>query len=327
MARSGRYRRSDDATSAVVKVPDTAIEELREYGFTMVEGFLAPDELRDAQDALWTQFPHPDEYFTDPHAPAHAMFAHNQFAGLRAGFCSNFALNRLALHPDLIELAEQFLGSSDLQLYKIELWAKYSGATDYDQAHHRDFGNHSIVVPRRAEPPRQLTTFVLLSDVTDGDGPTKVIPLSEGTDVPYWPNALPMGALTDREVSIVGPAGTLFAYRTDILHRGSRITGERRARFALLADYQTWGTRWLGKLAWPNHALSPGWIELIERASPRQRALLGFPGVGDEYWDEQTLHDVQLRYPRIDLSPYRAEPLPRDGIRDGATPAVTEITP
>ena len=35
-------------------------------------------------------------------------------------------LNRLAFHPDLLDLAERFLGSGDLRLYDAELWAKYS---------------------------------------------------------------------------------------------------------------------------------------------------------------------------------------------------------
>ena len=268
----------------------------------MVEGFLAPDELKAAQEALWLHFPRPEEYFADP--DSHERYRRSQFAGLRVGPWESWDLNRLAFHPDLLDLAERFLGSHDLHLYKTELWAKYSGATDYDQAHHRDFANHSLVVPRRTDPARQMTSFILLSDVTDSDGPTKVVPFAEGEHVPYWPSHLPMGELFDVEVPVTGPAGTLFSYRTDILHRGSQITGERGARFALLADYEVWGQRWTGKLAWPNHTLSPHWIEMVERATPRERCLFGFPAPGDPYWDDQTLADTQARYPKMDLSPY-----------------------
>ncbi len=35
----------------------------------------------------------------------------------------------------------------------IELWAKYSGAIDYDQPLHRDFGNHTMTVPKRNADP------------------------------------------------------------------------------------------------------------------------------------------------------------------------------
>ena len=59
----------------------------------------------------------------------------------------------LAFHPDLLDLAERFLGSADLRLSQASLWAKYAGAVDYDQRHHRDFVNHSLVVPKRSQPP------------------------------------------------------------------------------------------------------------------------------------------------------------------------------
>jgi hypothetical protein len=279
------------------------------------EGFLAADELAAAQDALWLHYPRPEEYFADP--AAHAWLATSQWDGLVTGPWRSWDLNRLAFHPDLLDLAERFLGSADLRLYDAELWAKYAGAADYDQQHHRDLGNHTLVVPKRSEPATQMTNWILLSDVGDDDGPTKVVPLSVGQRVPYWPdtldgstndyveNYLPSGAFADEEISVTGPAGTLFSFRTDIVHRGSRMTAERSARFTMLAHYDVWGPRWTGRAAWPTHALSPEWGEIIERATPRERSVFGFPAPGDSYWDEQTLADTQARYPRADLTPYR----------------------
>ena len=40
------------------------------------------------------------------------------------------------------------------------------------------------------------------------------------------------------------------------------------------------------------------------KMTPRQRDLFGWPPPGDPYWNDQTLSDVALRYPGIDLSPY-----------------------
>jgi hypothetical protein len=74
---------------------------------------------------------------------------------------------------DLVDLAERSLGSPDLHLCNANLWAKYAGAIDYDQVHHRDFVNHSLVVPNRVEPGRQMTSFVLLSHVTRKTGPPR----------------------------------------------------------------------------------------------------------------------------------------------------------
>ena len=93
-------------------------------------------------------------------------------------------LDRLAFQPDLVDAAERFLGSDDPKLYKVELWAKYSGAVDYDQPLHRDFGNHTLVVPRNDGVGRQLTLFTLLSDVTEADGPTKLMPLEQSQHLP-----------------------------------------------------------------------------------------------------------------------------------------------
>ncbi|MDB5450661.1 MAG: hypothetical protein JWQ52_1789, partial [Phenylobacterium sp.] len=40
--------------------------------------------------------------------------------------------------------------------------------------------------------------------------------------------------------------------------------------------------------------------------TPRQRDLFGWPPPGDSYWNAQTLADVGVRYPGIDLAPYGA---------------------
>jgi len=297
-----------------VRVPDRSLTELRERGYLVLEGFLGADELAAAREALWLHYPTPEEYFADP--AAHAWLAASQWAGIIRAPWRSWDLNRLAFHPDLLDLAERFLGSPDLRLYEAELWAKYAGVIDYDQNHHRDFGNHSVVVPKRSEPATQMLTMILLSDIGEDDGPTKVVPLSVGEGVPYWPNTLdetidfvanylPAGAFADEEVAVTGAAGTLFAFRSDVLHRGSRITAERAARFTMLADYDVWGPRWTGRVAWAQDALSPEWRELIERATPRERSVFGFPAPGDAYWDEQTLADTQARYPRADMTPYQ----------------------
>jgi phytanoyl-CoA dioxygenase PhyH len=315
-----------------MQVPDRNLNELREQGFTIVPGFLAPEELNAAQEALWEQhvhpcgyeclgYPRPADYFADP--SAHQEYAASQFAGSRMAPWQSWDLNRLAFHPDLVDLAERFLGSADLHLYDADLWAKYAGAVDYEQPHHRDFINHTLVVPKRDDPGRQLRSYILLSDIDEHDGPTKVVPLAAGAARPYWPTdklhgwenfaggtGIELGAFADVEVSVTGPAGSLFAFRTDVLHRASNMTGIRRARFLLEVNYEVWGPRWTGRTQWPVHSQNPHWTEMMERATPRERELFGFPSIGDPYWDDQTLADVQCRYPSMDMASY-ADPVSR----------------
>jgi hypothetical protein len=285
-----------------VRVPDVALDQVREHGFCLVEGFLTPDELTAAQDALWLHFPRTEEYFADP--SRHAEYAASQFAGVEEFPYRAWELNRLAFHPDLVDAAERFLETTELHLYKIELWAKYADAVNYDQPLHRDYGSHSLVVPRLDGRYRQLTTFIFLSDVAAEDGPTRIVPYERGKGVPFTPLYLEFGALADAEVAATGPAGSLLMYRTDILHRGSTFTAAGRSRFSILADYQPRGMTWAGKMSWPKDK-PQRWAKLIPQCTVRERDLFGFPRPGDPYWNEQTLTDVAERYPGIDLTPYR----------------------
>ncbi|MCU1457921.1 MAG: hypothetical protein JWL73_2013 [Actinomycetia bacterium] len=285
-----------------MRVPDAALDAVRQRGFVVVPGFLAAEELAAAQRALWLHYPSPDAYFADP--AGHPEYSTSGFAGVLEFPYRSWDLNRLTFHPDLVDAAERYLSTPDLQLYKIELWAKYAGAWKYDQPLHRDYGSHSLVVPRVDGRYQQLTSFIYLSDVSEADGPTRLVPLEHSERVPFTPLYFEPGALDDVAVPAVGPAGSLLMYRTDILHRASNFSAPGRARFSLLVDYQARGTTWGGKMSWPKD--SPElWAELLPRCTVRERDLFGFPRPGHEYWNAQTLADVAARYPGMDMAPYR----------------------
>jgi len=287
-----------------MRVSNAKLAEVRDRGFTVVEGFLDKETLRAAQEALWEIYPPPEQYFADP--SAYPRFARSQFAGLRFFPYPSWALNRVTVYPDLIDAAERFCGTTEIDCYKIELWAKYAGAVDYEQPHHRDYENHTIVVPRADQLMAQMTCFILLSDVTELDGPTKVVPADRTRHIPLGVTRVEMGEFADDEVAVTGPAGSMLIYRTDVFHRGSDFGAPGRSRFVMPIDFKPRGWRWQGKLAWPDRAPNPGWKEAMVRMTPRQRDLFGWPPPGDPYWNEQTLADVTMRYPGIDLSPYGA---------------------
>jgi hypothetical protein len=287
-----------------MRVSDANLAEVWDRGFTVVENFLDPETLSLAREAIWQIYPRPEDYFAD--SEKHAELARSQFSGVRLFPYGSWDLNRLAVHPDLVDAAERFLRTDDIEIYKIELWAKYAGAANYDQPHHCDFGNHSLVAPRRDGRHTQMTTFILLSDVTELDGPTKLVPLNHTRHLPLDPRALPFGELFDKEVTATAPAGSLLIYKTDVYHRGSDFGAPGRSRFVYLADFQERGWRWNGKMSWPGLSGNLAMIEVMTRMTPRERDLFGWPPIGSEYWNEQTLADVAVRYPDIDLGPYGA---------------------
>ena len=287
-----------------MRISDASLAEVWDRGFTVVENYLDADTLKAAQDALWGLYPTPEAYFAAPEN--HPQFSKSQFAGLQLFPYPSWDLNRLAVQPDLIDAAERLLSTQDLEIYKIELWAKYAGAINYDQAHHRDYGNHTLVVPRRDRRHTQMTTILLLSDVTEMDGPTKLVPLDRYPDLPLAKRQLKFGEMFDAEVAATGPAGSLLIYKTDVLHRGSAFLAPNRSRFVMLMDIQERGWRWNGKMSWPNQAGYPAMAEALTRMSPRERDLFGWPPAGSDYWNAQTLADVAERYPKMDLGPYGA---------------------
>jgi hypothetical protein len=285
-----------------MRIPDARLAEVWDRGFTVVEGFLDKETLSAAQEALWGIYPRPEDYFANP--DAHPQFAKSQFAGLRFFPYNSWALNRIPVYPDLIDAAERFLQTSDIDCYKVELWGKYAGAIDYDQYHHRDYMNHTLVVPRADQVMPQMTCFILLSDVSELDGPTKAVPIDKTRDIPLGINRTKMGEFFEDEVAVTGPAGTILIYKTDVFHRGSDFKGPSRSRFVMPVDYKPRGWRWQGKMGWPDHATTKDWTDAMVRMTPRQRDLFGFPPPGDPYWNAQTISDVALRYPGMDMSPY-----------------------
>ncbi|MBV9903782.1 MAG: hypothetical protein JO346_04280 [Alphaproteobacteria bacterium] len=144
-----------------MRVPDKNIAEVFDRGFTVVENFIDKDTLAAAREALFRVYPKPEDYFADPEK--YPQYGKSQFSGIHVFPFPAWELNRICVYPDLVDMAERFLGTKEIDLYKGELWAKYAGAINYDQFHHRDYRNHTIVVPREDNTNAQMTTFVLLS--------------------------------------------------------------------------------------------------------------------------------------------------------------------
>jgi hypothetical protein len=219
------------------------------------------------------------------------------------------ACNDLVLHDRLMDLAEDFLGLTDLRLYQGMLSAKYSdGALSDEQLLHVDYGNHTLVVPRPEVGYQHLELFVYLSDVTAETAATRMVSRRLTGEIPTERTYLSLadyGHLYEAEVPAVGRSGSVLAYRPDVYHRGVRMTAPASARFMLHVSFKPAHTDWLGSQAWPGAAEDLAWHRFMHGASVRQLSMLGFPPPGHPYWTEGTLRGVAARYPRLDLTPWR----------------------
>jgi Phytanoyl-CoA dioxygenase (PhyH) len=278
-------------------------------GFVVLPGYLDGPELRAAKRDLPTVYPTAEEYHAAPGQGRNRAYTGDEFGGIIAFPFATVALCRVVVHDKLVALAEAVFGTADIRVYAAELWAKYSGAAGYEQEHHRDYLNHTPLVPAAADPRwRGLEMFIWLSDVTEDHGPTHVVPLPVTAGAP----ALPHGYLRserpswyERERSGAGPAGTVVAYSTDTFHRGTEITAPRSARFSAHVSYKHADNHWTGRHSWGDRSFHPHWNPFVEQASTRQLLLFGFPPPGHPYWTPQTVDDLAVRYPGLSPRQWR----------------------
>jgi hypothetical protein len=287
-----------------MKLTASQLREYHEYGFLVIEHFLDPATLAAAQAALTLHYPSPTEYFEAPER--FPRFSESQFSGLVNFPWASFDLNSVVVDKRMIEVAEQILNTEDIRVTKGELWAKYQGAIDYDQKFHRDFGNHTLLVPRTDHQWKELTTFTYLSDVTKGNGASAIIPRNVTDDIPFGVRYLENeNDFNEHVVYIEAPAGSLVLYSYDVFHRGVEIDKKEGYRFMILADYARQDAPWINRHAWPHHGGRIEMKEFMEKINVKQRNLFDIPKPGHTYWNAQTLTDMQLRYPKMDLTPYQ----------------------
>jgi hypothetical protein len=222
---------------------------------------------------------------------------------------AEMALNQLVVHPRLITLAEELLGTDQIRLYQGLASAKYSeGPQDYEQLLHVDYGNHTLVVPRTDMGYQHLELFVYLSDVTPETAATRMVSRGLTADIPVERTYLSFtdyASLYESEVPASGPAGSVLAYRPDVFHRGTSLSAEGSVRYLLHVAYKPVGTDWLGYQSWPAAAEGAPWHRFVSHATLRQLTVLGFPEPGHPYWTEKTLNGVAARYPGLDMTPWR----------------------
>jgi ectoine hydroxylase-related dioxygenase (phytanoyl-CoA dioxygenase family) len=278
-------------------------------GWCVIEEAITPDLLAAAQEALPAMFPTADEFADRVDPERNAPFLTERGAPHPQFPFEAEALNRIALHDAIIDLAEQMLTIGDVRLYQAAVSAKYANAApDYEQLLHVDYANHTLVVPRTDVGYQHVTMFIYLSDVTPETGATRVVSREHTAGIPIERTYLHLeeyAHLYALEEPASGPAGSVFVYRPDVFHRGVPLTAPRAARFTLPVAFKPTAADWIGYHAFPIRAEDMAWHRFMRHATVRQLTVLGFPKPGDAYWTPDTLAGVAARYPSLDMNPWR----------------------
>lgn len=286
-------------------------------GFVILPGYLPSADLAPALSELELLFP-TAEGFHDRSDPRHERYRGDEFDGIDRFPFASPELNLLAVSPRLVQLAEQLLAARDLRLYSAEAWAKYTGATSYEQDLHRDYLNHTLLVPTTADRYQQLEMFVFLSDVGEELGPPHLVSQAHTAALPANPNFYPRHGgqgdfvaaenhegLYAVEQSGAGPAGTVIAFGLGTFHRGTALVQPGGARYTMQLGFRPAHVEWAQRQAWADHAHTPQWYRFVQRATPRQLELFGFPPPGHPFWTPETIARLQQRYPQLDTGPWR----------------------
>lgn len=285
-----------------------AADAWRRDGYVILPGYLRGDAYEAAVADLPRIYPTARQFHSADDDSTAARFRGDEFGGIIAFPFASIALCRLVIDDRLVSLAEAIFGTDDIRVYAAELWAKYTGAADYEQEHHRDYLNHTPLVPSDDVAYRGLEMFIWLCDVPEELGPTHIVPFSQTSDAPALPHGyLPAEwpGLYQAEVSGAGPASTVVAYSTDTFHRGTQLTAPGAARFSAHVSYRHAANQWTSRYSWGDRSFAPEWAPFAEQASARQLRLFGFPPPAHPYWTAQTLAGMAIRYPHLDLGPWR----------------------
>ena len=218
---------------------------LRDHGWVLIDGLIGTDEIDAALDDVYRAFPTAEQYHADPEGeterrlgrpPPHTGFVWpDEGPGFRDDqhrwradfpFAGTGALNRLVVHPNLVDFVERALATTDPRIYQTGISAKYTGITNYEQPMHTD-RNHSWLPAVPEAPWWHVEGFLYLSDVSARGNPTHLVSVRDSVGRPtttplIMPDRDP--EIYAREQGAAGVRGSFLAYRPDVFHRAVELS-------------------------------------------------------------------------------------------------------
>jgi hypothetical protein len=291
-----------------VRINDKHAEHLLRHGYVIVPDFLTGEELSAAQASMLRYFPSSEELAATPERYG-SILEDPEHLQVEFPFSTD-ALNDVSTHPELIGFVERLLGTREVMLSQSAIWAKYAGTGEFEQGLHLDYQGNTLVVPRDDGSFRQVNMILYYSDVGEEMGPTYVVSQEKTRDLPLWPTHRTRKKdpqLYSHERPVLATPGTLLIFSMRTWHRASNIEAESGARFSHHLVWRAAEHNFAGYHLWSRMGETPELQRFIERATPRQREVLGFPAPGHAYWNAETIAAVALRFPQMDMTVYRSK--------------------
>jgi ectoine hydroxylase-related dioxygenase (phytanoyl-CoA dioxygenase family) len=289
------------------KITEQHTQHLLRHGYAIVPDFLTPAEVDAARANMLRYFPTAEELAATPERYG-SILEDPEHLQIEFPFAGD-ALNDVSTHPQIIAFVEGLLGTREVMLSQAAIWAKYAGTGDFEQGLHLDYQGNTLVVPRDDGDYRQVNMILYCGDVGVDMGPTYVVSQEKTRHLPMWPTHRTRKKdpqLYKDERPVLAQAGTLFIFSMRTWHRASAITADSGARFSHHLVWRAAAHSFAGYHLWSRMGENPELQRFIERATPRQREVLGFPPPGHPYWNDETLDAVALRYPKMRMTPYRS---------------------
>jgi len=223
---------------------------------------------------------------------------------------SGIDLNLISLHPHLMSLARALLKEETVHLYQSHTWAKFTGATNYNQAFHCDFNNHTLTVPSTQLGLSTVNFLIYISDVDADLGAFEYVPRPDSTRI-LGSRVIQISEnykarqseLSEYAKLVEAPAGSLIVYGLDVFHRGTNLVRSEGCRYSMTVSYKKSGNDAIGFHVWQSKKES-NWSLIFEFATPHQLNCLGVPLPGDEFWNKTTISQTLKRWPNWNSEPY-----------------------
>lgn len=300
-----------DLSANFAQVIDDLAEQWKTNGWVVAEGLVPADEVA----AALAEIPPRDEMVPRPTGstrrsdqPGDAeRFRSKQFDGTTLfPYQDAPKLNRLFVHPQIVAFAQAALETDDLRIYQARVWSKYGEHTNYEQPHHLD-RNHSLVPVRQGPGWGHLECFLYLHDVGPDTGAPRAVPAAAvGGHAGIGPQSRDDAPhLYDAEISAGGPAGSLFAYRSDVWHRGVYIPPGVE-RHVVTVSFRPAHVPWINFDAQGPLVVRPDFVAFAETCTPEELVLFDVPLPGHEFWTSEVLDAMQRIYPKLDMGPWRS---------------------